>query len=572
MQSRRPHLATNEIREALRGLRRPILAAAAFSAFVNLLMLSGPLFMLLVYDRVLPSHSTETLLSLLLLITLLYAILAIVDWSRAQIMGRVAARLQSQLDGRVFAACLNTEVGPTQQQQPLHDLEHLQRALAAPLALAALDLPWVPLFLGAIFLLHPLIGYLALAGGAVLLGLAIVGQQRTNSDTALAGVLDQHADRLAHAFRGGKDTLFALGMQGKALEKWQFVRRDALLAGMKLRDIGRMNGSVTRAFRLYLQSCMLALAAWLCIAGEVSAGSIVASSVLMGRMLAPIETLVAGWATGVRALQAHGRLRQFLSRVPAPVERLPLPQPRPFLKVRNLCLHPAGTPLPTLENISFGIGPGNTVAVVGPSGAGKTSLLRACVGLVTPGAGTITLDESKLSDFGAALGLHLGYMPQRPGLFPGTIAENIARLGLPDPEQVVHAARAAGVHVAISKLPRAYDTDAADLPHIMSGGAVQRICLARALYGAPNLLVLDEPDAGLDAEALACLVATVRQHAAAGGAVLLSTHRMSLARECERVLSLDQGQCLAFGATAKVLSAGNVTAPIPLRRRTETAA
>lgn len=544
-----------EVSAALAASGKTIAAVAVFSGFVNLLMLVGPMFMLQVYDRVLTSRSVETLLALCVLAGFLYAVIAVLDLARTRIMSRCAARFQARLDDRVFSATL-TQAGADGSATALRDLEAMQRALAGPVALAIMDLPWAPLFLAATFLFHPLMGWFALAGGTVLLAATLARQLLTQKDAALVASAALRADHMAEHYRLQNDQLRAMGMQTSALLRWRLVRGQTLVGAIRVADIAGAIGGCTRIFRLALQSAMLALGAWLTLRGQLSGGAMVASSVLLGRFLAPVEGVIAGWAIAQRAYLGWRRLDGFLNGARPPEPYTALPKPRARLEVCDLTIaHPNRT-CPIVQQVSFRVDPGQILGIIGRSGTGKSTLLRALVGIAPPAMGQIRLDGAALGQYSPeVLGAAIGYLPQQMRLFDGTIAENIARLALkPDAKQVVLAAKRAGAHDMIVALPDGYDTKIGESGAELSGGQVQRIGLARALFGAPALLFLDEPDASLDGEGALALAAAIRSHKAAGGSVLLITHRQAFLKECDIVLELERGAVRSIGPKDTVLN------------------
>lgn len=549
----------DRIGDILRPCRAALAACALFSAFVNLLMLTGPLFMLQVYDRVLPARSPETLAALFLLVLFLFTLLALADVARTRILARCADHFQLQLDLRVFSALLASRPGEPTAASPmlLRDIDALRRALSAPVTLAAMDLPWLPFFLGALTLLHPLFGLLALAGGAGLAAITWAAHRRIRALTLAAAGAARTADATAAQFLAQPEATAAFALQSAAARGWQAHRQTATASEARLTDTAGLAASISRAARLLLQSAMLALAAWLFLRGQVSAGAMSAASILMGRTLAPVETLAAGWALAERAFAARARLSAFLrSQAPMPTP-LALPVPAPRLSATGLGVTPPGGGKPILRDVALTVEPGQIVGLVGPSGAGKSALVRTLAGLWPPAAGEVRLDGAHLGQYApAARAAAIGYLPQRPGLFDATVAENIARLDpAPDAAAVVAAARAAGAHDLITGLPDGYDTRLAPDGSGLSGGQIQRIALARALFGAPPLLVLDEPDNALDAEGASALGQLLRRHRSAGGAAIIATHRLSLIRDCDLILALDGGRVRAAGPRDAVLAA-----------------
>ncbi|SOC14129.1 type I secretion system permease/ATPase [Rhodobacter maris] len=549
-----------ELRAARRQDRRLFWAVGLFSAFVNLLMLTGPLFMLQVYDRVLGARSVETLTALFLLVMFLFAAMGLLDHARARLAARIGARLQARLESRVFDAALRRNaLAPNDSVSAagLRDLDSINRCLSAPVFLALFDLPWVPIFLSAIFLFHPMLGLLSIGGGVFLIFATLLNQTLSARPLAEATGTQMRSDRLADQLRDEAELVQALGMRAAAFRRWQQARGRAVEASLGAADLGGSFSTFTRTFRLFLQSAILALGAWLVLQGQLTPGAMIAGSILMGRTLAPVEQAVAGWAVLARARDGWGRLALLLTATPPEQPRTPLPRPRAALEAQALTVVPPGAQVPTLRAVSFRVDPGQALGVIGPSGAGKSTLARAICGLWRPANGSLRLDGATLDQFDPdVLGHLVGYLPQRVGLFDGTIAENIARLAeRPDPEMVVDAAKRAAAHQLILDLPEGYDTKVSQTGGRLSGGQIQRIGLARALYGNPVLLVLDEPNANLDNEGSQALNAAVRGMKAAGGAVLIMAHRPAAIAECDTLLVLDNGTRRAFGPREEVLKA-----------------
>jgi ATP-binding cassette subfamily C protein len=529
-----------------------------FSVFVNLLMLTGPLYMLQVYDRVLGSRSEPTLVALSVLVAFLFLMMGVLDHVRARVMARIGAQFQDRLDRRVFAASmrrLSVAPGDPAALAAQRDLEAIQRLWSSPVLLSIFDIPWTPLFIGAIFVFHPFLGWLAVAGGVVLVIVTLLNQALTKGPIGRTNNAAIAAERMADALKGESETVQSLGMTGASFDRWQKARGAALAQGMVAGDLGGMFGSVSKTFRLFLQSAMLGLGAWLVLRGELSAGAMIAASILMGRALAPIEQAVGQWAIVTRAQEGRLRLAELLSRQPEDPPRTALPRPKAVLDVQNLSLIPPGEAQAVLRGITFRLEPGQALGVIGPSGAGKTSLARALIGIWRPSAGKIRLDGATLDQYDPdVLGGYIGYLPQRIALFEGTIAENIARLSThPDPQMVVDAAKKAAAHDMILRLPDGYDTRVSALGGRLSGGQIQRIGLARALYGDPVLLVLDEPNSNLDNDGSVALNIAIRQMKEAGRAILIMAHRPAAIQECDLLLMVEDGMRRAFGPRDQVL-------------------
>ena len=529
-----------------------------FSVAVNLLMLTGPLFMMQVYDRVLASRSVETLAALFLLVTFLFALMGVIDLTRSRIMSRIAAAFQERMEGRVFAAALQEGGAATAEiaaRGGMRDLDAVQRLIGAPVLMALFDLPWAPFFLAAVFVFHPLLGAVAAAGIAVLVAATLLNRWLGRDALQCQAAASHAAERMADLYGGEGELIGALGMRAAAFRRWQDARDIAAAAA--LRNADRASGFTvfSRSFRLFLQSALLAAGAWLVLRQEVTPGAMIAASVLMGRALAPVEQVVGGWSVVQRAQDGWNRLGDLLSRHPPPMPRTPLPRPEARLEIRNLAVVPPGRDVATLRGIGFDLAPGQALGVIGPSGAGKTTLARALTGSWPPVSGTIRLGGATPDQYDPdLLGGLIGYLPQQVTLFDGTIAENIARLSpCPDPQRVTAAATAAAAHRMILDLPQGYDTRIGQAGGRLSGGQVQRIGLARALYADPVLLVLDEPNSSLDNEGSAALNRAIRTVKARGGAVVIMAHRPAAISECDLLLVLDQGLRRAFGPRDEVM-------------------
>ncbi|MEZ5777558.1 MAG: type I secretion system permease/ATPase [Paracoccaceae bacterium] len=538
---------------------RPLLwAAALFSIFVNLLMLTGPIFMLQVYDRVLGSRSEETLLSLFVLVTFLFAMMGLLDLARTRVMARLAARYQAALDQRVFSASLvRSALFPTQSPSIAgpSDLEAIRQFLASPALMALFDLPWAPVFLGAVFVFHPALGILAVAGGTVLIVVTILNQWVTRRAVLGAAHAARGADRMSEQFREEADLMQSLGMTGAGFDRWLSARREATGLALDASDISGAFSVFSKTFRLFLQSAMLGLGAWLALRGELTPGAMIAASILMGRALAPVEQAVGGWAVVQRAQEARRRLGELLGSVPPAPVRTTLPRPAAMLAAQNLTVVPPGHSQASLRMVSFRLEPGQALGVIGPSGAGKSTLARVVTGLWRPAGGSIRLDGATLDQYDPdELGRYIGYLPQRVTLFDGTIAENIARLApTPDDAAVVAAAQKADAHRMILAMPEGYDTRINRSGGRLSGGQIQRIGLARALYGDPVILVLDEPNSNLDNDGSTALNAAIRGMKAEGRSVIIMAHRPSAIQECELLMMVDGGVARAFGPRDEVL-------------------
>ncbi|WP_247742554.1 MULTISPECIES: type I secretion system permease/ATPase [unclassified Ruegeria] len=534
--------------------------AFLFSVFVNLLMLTGPLFMLQVYDRVLGSRAVETLAALFLLVALLYALMAMLDYARGRIVARFGARFQSQLDERVFDATMRRSLHPQIRAAPataLRDLESIQNLCSSPVLLAVMDIPWTPVFLAAIFLFHPLLGWLAIAGGAVLVVIALMNQQLTHRKIAAAQSASAKANSFSEHARQAAEIVRAQGMQTDITNRWQRQRTDALRQTISASDWTGSFSSLTKSLRLFLQSAMLALGALLVLRNEVTPGAMIAASILLGRALAPVEQAIGQWSMVQRARTAWVSLNEFLQSTPPDALRTKLPTPEANLTAKAVTLIPPGAESPTLRNVSLSLEPGKALGVIGKSGSGKSTLAKALLGLWRPVNGEVRLGGATLDQYDSGeLGQHIGYLPQDVTLFNGTVSENIARMSEnPDAQAVVDAAKKANAHDLILTLPKGYDTFLDGNDSQLSGGQKQRIALARALYGNPVLLILDEPNSALDADGTEALNAAIRGLKSEGKSAIIMTHRPQAISECDDLVVIEKGQVVKSGNRDEVLGA-----------------
>ena len=553
-----PRAGIEELRSARARGRGLLWAAFVFSIFVNLLALTGSLFMLQVYDRVLASKSVETLVALFLLISGLFALMALLDYSRGRVMARVGARFQTALDRRVFEATLRRSSNPAERAVPasaLRDVDAVQQLFVSPVLLALMDMPWAPFFMAALFLFHPMLGWAGLAGGGVLVALAVANQVITAGRVRQAQAAAQGAHFFAEQVRTGAEVVLSQGMRGAMSRRWVARRTEGLAEVLSANDWTGSFTAFTKAFRMYLQSVMLAIGAYYVMKGETSGGAMVASSILLGRGLAPIEQALGQWPLVQRALAGWGALSRYLAATPVNPAVTKLPVPAASLMVRGITVVAPGTRAPTLRNVSLVLEPGQAVGVIGLSGSGKSTLARALLGYWPLSGGEIRLGGATLDQYDPDdLGSHIGYLPQAVTLFSGTVAENIARMTeRPDPEAVVAAAKRSNAHEMILRLPEGYDTKLEGNDSQLSGGQRQRIALARALYGDPVLLILDEPNSALDAEGSEALNLAVRQFKATKRSVIIMTHRPIAIAECDVLAVMEGGAITAFGPRDQIL-------------------
>lgn len=528
-----------------------------FSLFANLLMMTGPLYMLQVYDRVLNAGSVETLVALSALVLFLYTVIGVLDGVRARIMSRVAMRFETLASPRVFDAGLRHCIqSPASTARPgLEEIVTIRRFIASPFVMALFDLPWTPIFFMVIFMFHPALGGLAV-GGALLLVLMTVTNQALSRRGQEHAVRDgAAAEALARQLQNEAETVRALGMQSTGFDRVHQLLLSARHHQLQADDASSTFAAMSRMLRMLLQSAMLGLGAFLVLLDQMTAGGMIAGSILMGRALSPVESLLAGWPMAQHARQSWQALAQMLGQTSPERDRLALPAPAAHLAVENLSVVPPDARRPTLHSLTFALGPGDALGVIGPSAAGKTTLARALAGVWPAANGAVRLDGTSLEAYGAdALGRHIGYLGQRIQLFDGTIAQNIARLAQSAPsERIVAAARMASVHELILSLPQGYETRLRGEAPCLSGGQLQRIGLARALYGDPAVLVLDEPNSNLDHVGTAALNTTIRDLRARGKVVIVMAHRPAAIQECNLLLVLENGRQVAFGPRDEVM-------------------
>ena len=557
MRVRAQHSGGLELRAAWNQNCRLYWIVGLFSLFSNLMMLTGPIYMLQVYDRVLGSKSQETLVALSLLVVLLYGVMGVLDWSRGRIMTRVGARFQNALDEQVFAAVLQRSAkgADFHSQTGLRNIEAIRRFVAAPVFLACFDLPWAPIFLIGIFILHPMLGWLAVAGVLVLVTLTCLNQWFMHQSQSAAGVLRFQASEISDQVRDEAEMICALGMQESVRQRWLKERKGALDHQTRTSDVTGGFSSLTKTLRLFLQSAMLGLGAYLVLENQMTAGGIIAGSILLGRALVPVETILNQWEVIQSAKAGWGGVGALLLGAPVAPRRIQLPCPNAHLEARSLTVVRYGEKIAALRNVTFQVQPGQAIGVIGPSGSGKSTLAQAITGALQPVGGSLRLDAAALDQYDPTrLGQYVGYLPQRVRLFDGTISENIARL---DPEMdadsVIRAAKSAAAHEMILELPDGYETRLRSAQSRLSGGQMQRIGLARAMCGEPPIVVLDEPNSNLDAIGTDALNAAIRTIKLRKGVVIVMAHRPAAIRECDLLLVLENGTPTAFGPCDEVL-------------------
>ncbi|PVY77077.1 ATP-binding cassette subfamily C exporter for protease/lipase [Cupriavidus alkaliphilus] len=547
----------SEILTALRAHKSALRNIGVFSAVINLLMLVPSLYMLQVYDRVLQSRS-ETTLWMLSAITLgLFALISVLEYVRSQVAIHVGAQLDAQLNRRIYTAAFETNLrqGGYIAGQALNDLTTLRQFISGSTLFAFFDAPWFPLYLGVIFLFDFHLGLFALCGAAVLIALAVVNERISRQPLDEAGRLSLRSAESATVTLRNAEAIEAMGMLGPLQARWLRIHEAFLGKQGEASEKASMVGAWTRFARIALQSMVLGVGALLVLDNQITAGMMIAASILMGKTLSPVEGVIGGWKQWSAVRAAHERLHKLLAANPARRGAMSLPRPRGQLAVSRLVAGAPGT-APVLKNVNFALPPGEVLGVIGPSASGKSTLARLLVGVWPPLAGEVRLDGADVWQWNKdELGPFVGYLPQDIELFAGTVAENIARFGEVDAETVVEAARLAGVHDMVLKLPKGYGTELGPDGAGLSGGQKQRIALARALYGSPALVVLDEPNSNLDEAGEAALARAITLCRERGATVVIVSHRSNILAVTTRLLVLQDGTSHAFGPTQEVLRA-----------------
>ncbi|GGA99627.1 type I secretion protein [Brucella endophytica] len=549
----------NQFRSVFAGCGKAFLGIALMSAVVNVLYLTGSLFMMEVYDRVLPSRSLPTLVALLGLVVVLYLFQGLFDALRGRLLVRIADRLDQTLSPRVFDALLGLQLSmpvTARQAQPLRDLETVRSFLAGSGPTAFFDLPWLPFYIAICFAFHFWLGVTVLIGAIVLAGVTLLTEFASRNPVAAASRHAAKRSRLAEAGRRNAEIIAVMGMGPRLQRRWMEENRHFALAQRRASDVSGGFGVTSKVLRMVLQSGVLAVGAWLVINEQATPGVIIAGSILSARALAPVDLALANWKGFVAARQSRTRLQKTLAMLPPAATRMDLPAPKAMLIAERISALPPETTEAVLQDVSFTLEAGAGLGIIGPSGSGKSSLARVLVGLWKPARGTLRLDGATLDQWPAeAIARHIGFMPQTVELMDGTVAENIASF---DPEaqaeDIIEAAQAARVHELIVGLPDGFSTEVGENGRQLSAGQRQRIALARALYGKPFLVVLDEPNSNLDAEGEEALTAAILSVRERGGVAIVIAHRPSALLAVDKVLMLSAGRQQAFGPKDEVLS------------------
>jgi ATP-binding cassette subfamily C protein len=550
------------LKEGIKATRPVFVTAIIFSFFINLLMFVSPLYMLQVYDRVLGSRNETTLIGITVIAAFALVVYALLEMLRSRILVRAGILFDQKIASPIFAAVhrgnlRNPEGG---HGVALRDVDMVREFLTGSGLLAFCDAPWTPVFLLACFILHPWFGWMAIVGGLIIFGLTLLNEVATKRELAAAGMASNAAGQYAQATLRNTEVLQAMGMLGALRRLWGHRHAEVLAFQALASDRAGLIVASTKFTRMFLQTLILGVGAYLAIHREISPGSMIAASIIIGRALAPVELLVANWKgfTAVRA--SYARLQRLIEIAGPEPERMNLPRPAGQIDAENLIVSAPGKTQPILQGVSFKLAPGTIVGVVGPSAAGKSSLARAVTGVWPILRGTLRIDGSEISHWDPqALGRHIGYLPQDVELFAGSVAENIARFETIDEEAVIAVARKAGCHELIQSLPDGYNTQIGMGGQALSGGQRQRIALARAMYGNPSFIVLDEPNASLDAAGEEALMKAVQELKAMGTTIMIVTHKVNILTAVDAVLVMNSGTVQAFGPRDQIL--GQIAGP-----------
>ncbi|WNW14430.1 type I secretion system permease/ATPase (plasmid) [Pseudomonas sp. DTU_2021_1001937_2_SI_NGA_ILE_001] len=545
-----------DIDAALLRYRRLFGVLALFSGVINLLMLVPSVYMMQVFDRVLTSRNETTLLMLSLILLIFFALSCALEWVRGQVMIKMSAGLDTHLGERVFNAAFQRSLKEhsANPAQVLSDLNSIRQFVTGPGLVALFDAPWLPIYLIATFLFHPWLGVFTVVGSLILAGLAIWNELATRKSMSEANRLSVASSSYVNGTLQNAEVIQAMGMLSPLRKRWFKVQQGVITEQGEASDRSSQIAALSRFVRMTWQSMALGLGAILVIENQISAGVMIAVSVLLGRAMAPAEALIGSWKQMGNAQSSYERLNKLLNEFPEEPVRMPLPAPSGALSIERLVVTPPGLQRPAVNGATFKLEKGEVLAIIGPSASGKSSLIRAMVGIWPAGHGSVRLDGAEIGQWSReALGPHLGYLPQDIELFDGSIAQNIARFGEVDSAKVIEAAQLAGIHEMILHFPKGYDTLLGSGGLGLSGGQKQRVGLARALYGKPALIVLDEPNSNLDEAGEAALVQGVRKLKEEGSTVVLVTHRPNVLGVVDKLLFLKDGVQQLFGPRDQVM-------------------
>ncbi len=547
--------ADTPLRRALAACRKQFIMVGLFSGVVNLLQLTTSIYMMQVFDRVLATRVLDTLLYLSLIAGAAVLVLALLEAVRSQVMQRIGTWLEHRVAPEGFVRAIESTLrGRPYRMEALRDLAICRGYLSSPSALSLYDVPWVPIYIAVIFALHPTMGWIALGGALILFGLTLTSEFSTSKLLREANNAAMASQRRADAISRNAEVIDSMGMLPAVIGRWRESVAAMATPQQRAADRASVLLAATKFFRLAVQIAILGVGAYLVLQQELTSGASIAGSIIMGRALAPVEMMIGGWKQLVQARQSFRRLQAFLAQPRLRPPGLPLPEPTGQLAVERVSYAFPGQGVAMIKGVNFGLNPGESLAVIGPSAAGKTTLIRLLIGTLQPSAGTVRLDGADVyqwlrEDFGR----HVGYLPQDVELFDGTVFANIARMGEATPEEVYEAAKLAGCHDMILRLPNGYETQIGDGGIYLSGGQRQLVGLARAMFGRPKFVVLDEPNSNLDGDSEANLLRALERLKAQRTTVVLVSHRPTLVQGVDKILLLKDGAMEMFGPRAEVL-------------------
>lgn len=555
--------------QVLHKCRGALVVTAVASGAVNILMLTGSLFMMQVYDRVLGSHSVPTLVGLSVLALGAYAFQGWLDGMRMRMLALVGERIDEEIAPRAHAAMLEVPLGshgrPGETLQPLRDLESIRGFLSGPGPIALFDMPWMPIYLIVLYLLHPALGLLATGGACIIIAITFLTEMRTRGPARNAKEAASARNALVDSTLRNAEIVRAMGLMPALGARWSSINAVANVAYRRATFTAGALSAAAKSLRFIQQSALLGLGAYLAIRGDISSGSIIASSILAGRAIAPVDQAISVWKSFIGARQAHTRLSSLMASAPSVQDTFDLPAPKASLDVEAVAITVPGRDTQIVKGVTFKLAAGQGLGIIGPSGAGKSTLGRALAGAWPASSGDIRLDGASLAQWSrSSLGPSVGYLPQDVQLFDGTLAENVARMAAePSADAVIEAARAAGIHDMVVRMPDGYKTRVGPGGIALSGGQRQRIGLARALFGNPFLIVLDEPNSNLDGEGEAAVSEAIKSARSRGAIVIVIAHRPSAISALDMILVMKQGEAVAFGLKDELLSPRLHTAAMP---------
>lgn len=547
----------NSLQAALKACKGSFISVGIFSLFVNALMLVPTFYMLQVYGRVVTSGSISTLVMLTIIMSVLVITMGSLEWVRSRIMVRVSTKLDVLLSRDVYKASFKRSLesgGMDASAQSLNDLTGLRQFLTGNGLFAFFDAPWLPIYIAVMFMFHPWYGWVAIGSALVLLFLAYMNEKMTGKALGQANKENIAATLYTTKNLRNAEVIESMGMLNTLMHRWGMRQKNVLILQSQASDKGGIVSAISKTFRMLIQSLILGLGAYLAVNHEISPGLVIAGSVLLGRALAPIDLIIGSWKGFIAARSQYDRLNDTLDKLHAEPERMALPAPQGHVLVENLIVCPPGSKTPILRGISFGVPAGSVVGIIGPSASGKSTLARALMGVWVPQNGVVRLDGADISNWDKdQLGPYMGYLPQDIELFEGTISENISRFTDVDPEKVVRAAKTAGVHEMILLLPDGYDTVIGSEGVNLSGGQRQRVGLARAIYGSPRLILLDEPNSNLDEVGERALASAIQELKLTGATIFVITHRTTILSQLDRLLVMSAGGVSMYGPRDQVM-------------------